>query len=219
MDVAPNGATAPAANAAAHTDEQKQRAMAAAMAAAKYAAPGNRERVLNEAMSAALDPSTVAADVRAPQQRGQARSAAPAAAAPAATPALELGVAQIEEGLYEAPEWGEPFPADDDVSLDVMRTGTILTSVPMPPGRSFATFGRHPSADVLVEHPSASRLHAVLQFRGREAFLADCGSTHGTFLNQQTLEPHKYYAVHVGSQFRFGQSTRSYILSAPEVLP
>jgi pSer/pThr/pTyr-binding forkhead associated (FHA) protein len=100
-----------------------------------------------------------------------------------------------------------------------MRTGTIIDSQVLPAAKGFVTFGRHKAADVLVEHPSASRMHAVLQFRGREAFLADCNSTHATFLNRQVLEPCKYYSVHVGAQFRLGQSTRSYIFVAPEVRP
>ena len=32
--------------------------------------------------------------------------------------------------------------------------------------RGHVTFGRHPSCDVVVEHPSTSRLHCVIQFRG-----------------------------------------------------
>ena len=40
-----------------------------------------------------------------------------------------------------------------------------------------------------MEHPSISRLHAVLQFRGKDgaAFLYDAGSSHGSFLNKQRL--------------------------------
>jgi pSer/pThr/pTyr-binding forkhead associated (FHA) protein len=43
----------------------------------------------------------------------------------------------------------------------------------------------------VLEHPSASRLHAVLQFRGSDkaAFLFDCGSTHGTLVNKQRIKP------------------------------
>lgn len=43
----------------------------------------------------------------------------------------------------------------------------------------------------MLEHPSASRLHAVLQFKGAAggAFLYDAGSAHGTFLNKRRLKP------------------------------
>ncbi len=33
-------------------------------------------------------------------------------------------------------------------------------------GQPYHTFGRNPAADFVLEHPSASRLHAVLQFNG-----------------------------------------------------
>lgn len=134
-----------------------------------------------------------------------------------AAPIAELGSATVTDGTYIAPAWGLPFPADDAPSLDVMKTGTIIDSVELPGAHSFCTFGRSPGADVLVEHPSTSRLHAVLQFRGRQAFLVDCSSTHGSFLNRAALAPFEYHAVHVGAQFRFGQSTRSYILAASSV--
>lgn len=47
------------------------------------------------------------------------------------------------------------------------------------------------SADVVVKHPSSSRLHAVLQFNGEtgDAFLYDANSAHGTFLNRRRIKP------------------------------
>ena len=46
-------------------------------------------------------------------------------------------------------------------------------------------------ADIVLEHPSSSRLHAVLQFKATtgEAFLYDAASAHGTFLNKKRLKP------------------------------
>jgi hypothetical protein len=132
-------------------------------------------------------------------------------------PVDELGEVQLQDGVYSMPAWGEAPPGEDAPALDIMKTGTIIDTQVLPFKKGFVTFGRHKAVDVMVEHPSASRMHAVLQFRGREAFLADCSSTHGTFLNRQILEARKYYAVHVGAQFRLGQSTRSYIFVAPEV--
>ena len=61
--------------------------------------------------------------------------------------------------------------------------------------RSEAQQGRSCHApQVPLEHPSISRLHAVLQFRGRDsaAFLYDAGSSHGSFLNKQRLPPHSH---------------------------
>lgn len=73
--------------------------------------------------------------------------------------------------------------------MEVIKSGTLIEERPLS-GKPFLTFGRSPTADVLLEHPSASRLHAVLQFRGSDsrAFLYDCGSTHGTFINKQRVK-------------------------------
>lgn len=47
----------------------------------------------------------------------------------------------------------------------------------------------------MLEHPSSSRLHAVLQFNGetRQALLYDANSAHGTFVNKRRVKP----GVHV----------------------
>ena len=54
---------------------------------------------------------------------------------------------------------------------------------------NFIEFGR--PADVVVEHPSSSRLHAVVQFNSEtgDAFLFDAGSAHGTLLNRRRIKP------------------------------
>ena len=49
-------------------------------------------------------------------------------------------------------------------------------------------------ADIVLEHPSSSRLHAVIQFKAGtgEAFLYDAASAHGTFLNKRRLKPRQH---------------------------
>lgn len=184
-----------------------KRAAAAAAAALSHAAPGQRERVINEAMSSVV------------KSGGQAKEKD--SANMFASHAADLGAAVVADGAYQPPSWAQPYPTEDndEISLDVIKTGTVLGSLPLRPTQAHFTFGRHPQADFMVEHASTSRLHAVLQFRGREAFLVDCGSTHGTFLNKRQLRPLLYHPVPVGSMFRLGQSTRCYIFNAPPVRP
>ena len=70
--------------------------------------------------------------------------------------------------------------------------------------------------------PRTCRLHAVLQFRGRDgaAFLYDAASTHGSFLNKQRVPAGKHLPLRVGDQLRFGESSRTYILGGPaELMP
>ncbi len=79
-----------------------------------------------------------------------------------------------------------------------------------------------PSSDFILEHPSASRLHAVLQYKSPDhtAYLYDANSTHGVLINKKRIPPGEYTPLHVGDVVRFGQSSRLYLLTGPpELMP
>lgn len=75
--------------------------------------------------------------------------------------------------------------------------------------------------DFVLEHPTISRFHAVIQFKRRgDAYLYDLGSTHGTFLNKNQVEKNTYIDLRVGDVIRFGRSTRMFIFQGPsELMP
>ena len=94
-------------------------------------------------------------------------------------------------------------------------------------------FGREAgAADVLLQHASVSKQHAVLQFRGVAAprepgdmrppelrvlpYLMDLQSANGTFLNEQRVEAARYIELRAGDRLRFGGSTREYVLVVEE---
>lgn len=60
-----------------------------------------------------------------------------------------------------------------------------------------------------MAHPTVSRYHAILQFRStfsasddkKGFYLFDLGSTHGTFLNKQRIQPRTYIKVQVNIIF------------------
>ena len=104
-----------------------------------------------------------------------------------------------------------------------------------PPPQQLKQQQQQQQQHVLLEHESASRLHAALQFRrerraatAAEAaaaaaeeeeeeeeealFLLDVGSTHGTILNKARLAPREFTRVPPGSQIRFGESSRVYVV-------
>lgn len=77
-------------------------------------------------------------------------------------------------------------------------------------------FGRLDLCDFVLEHPTISRFHAVIQFkRSGDAYLYDLGSTHGTFLNKNQVEKNTYIDLHVGDVIRFGRSSRLFIFQGP----
>ena len=76
-------------------------------------------------------------------------------------------------------------------------------------------FGRNSSmTDVCIDHSSCSRVHAALVYHKHlnRFFLTDLGSTHGTFVGNLRLEPHKPTQLPLDSTFRFGASSRRYTL-------
>jgi smad nuclear-interacting protein 1 len=79
--------------------------------------------------------------------------------------------------------------------------------------------------DLPIDHPSCSSQHAVLQYRlmdykrddgsmGRRVvpYIIDLGSANGTFLNNQKIDPQRYYELRENDVIKFGYSTREYVL-------
>ena len=64
---------------------------------------------------------------------------------------------------YTVPHWSGDIP-DQPVSLSIIKNGTIIGEVDIS-NKPYVLFGRLPSCDVHLEHPSISRYHAVLQYR------------------------------------------------------
>jgi smad nuclear-interacting protein 1 len=99
-------------------------------------------------------------------------------------------------------------------------------------GRAHFLFGRdRVVVDVPTDHPSCSKQHAVVQYRMTEQrtdaeftgvrrtvkpYLFDLGSTNGTFLNSERVEPRRYIELREGDVLKFGESSRDYVLLHPD---
>jgi len=79
--------------------------------------------------------------------------------------------------------------------------------------------------DLPIDHPSCSKQHAVLQYRqvgaktadGRTVrrirpYIIDLESSNGTYLNNQRVEPKRYYELMEKDVLKFGYSTREYVV-------
>ncbi|KAM7280200.1 hypothetical protein ACFE04_007334 [Oxalis oulophora] len=119
---------------------------------------------------------------------------------------------------YTIPEWSEP-PVHQ-FYLEVLKDGAIVEKLDVFEKGAYM-FGRVDLCDFILEHPTISRFHAVIQFKRRgDAYLYDLGSTHGTSINKKLVEKRVYVDLHVGDIIRFGQSTRMYIFQGPtELMP
>ena len=138
---------------------------------------------------------------------------------------------------YNEPQWSG-LPVEPH-TLTVIKNGTVVQEVNVST-KAFHVFGRLPTCDVPLEHPSISRHHAILQFRPHSGetpphagahhtlfstnpqesgfYIYDLGSTHGTFLNKTKVQPRCYYRMRVGQMVRFGGSSRLFVLEVCELL-
>ncbi|KAL3681305.1 hypothetical protein R1sor_024261 [Riccia sorocarpa] len=119
---------------------------------------------------------------------------------------------------YVKPPWsaapGHPF------KLEVLKEGISL-GVEDVSEKGAYMFGRSDRCDFVLEHPTISRFHAVLQYNAKgKGFVFDLGSTHGTFVNKKQVQGKTYTPLNVGDIIRFGLSTRLYHFQGPtEFLP
>lgn len=119
---------------------------------------------------------------------------------------------------YEAPEWS-CLPPDGQpcFSLEVLKDGVIVEEIALG-GKEYFLLGRQRDAvDIPMDHPSISRVHAVLNYRDDGALmLLDLQSAQGSMLNKKRCDSDNYYRVYVGDMLQFGASTRKYIVGGPE---
>lgn len=119
---------------------------------------------------------------------------------------------------YNEPDWGGVPPPF--YSFEIIKNGTFVETYAIK--SSYIVFGRLDVCNIVFEHPSVSRYHAILQYCQGDAshqkgfYLYDLGSTHGTFLNKEKISPKIYYKLKIGYVIKFGGSTRLHILQGPE---
>ncbi|CAK1546419.1 unnamed protein product [Leptosia nina] len=124
---------------------------------------------------------------------------------------------------YKEPKWSGVCPDGTDYGLEVLKSGMIMEKVELT-NKPYFVIGRLANCDIVLAHPTISRHHAVLQYKAFAEdnepasgwYLYDLGSTHGTFLNKETLRHKHYTRVRVGHQIKFGTSTRTYVMLGPD---
>lgn len=129
----------------------------------------------------------------------------------------QTGVHTPKMGIpYAVPEWSHP-PGQPYI-LEVLKDGSIIEQLDVSKKGAYM-FGRIDLCDFVLEHPTISRFHAVLQFKeDGEATIYDLGSTYGTSINKKEVRKKEYTKVNVGDVIRFGQSSRLYIFQGPSDL-
>ncbi|KAK8799486.1 hypothetical protein WA158_006035 [Blastocystis sp. Blastoise] len=113
---------------------------------------------------------------------------------------------------YKPPLWSKVSP--HPISLEVSKNGVALETIDISK-QPFYIIGRNSDlCDIVPEHPSLSRIHAILQMgQDNKAFIMDDQSTHGTFINKQQIKTSEYIELHDGDLIQFGGSNRIYLFN------
>ena len=137
----------------------------------------------------------------------------PAPVMPTRASAPSIAPAPPSISNFVVPEWcAPPHGRALDAVLLVWRGVTLLETVPLA-ARAWFLVGRLAESDVVLDHASASRQHAViLHHRSGALYLLDLGSAHGTTLAGRRLPPREPTLWHEGEPCVFGASSRTYVL-------
>lgn len=77
-------------------------------------------------------------------------------------------------------------------------------------------------ADIPIDHPSCSKQHAAIQFRkvnGKVSpYIIDLESANKTQLNDEEIEPRRYYQLLEKDSIKFGFSSREYVVMNENIL-
>ncbi|KAF2086273.1 SMAD/FHA domain-containing protein [Saccharata proteae CBS 121410] len=129
---------------------------------------------------------------------------------------------------YNEPADARKPPASEAWRMYVFKGADVLDTVELG-SQSCWLVGREAAvADLLVQHPSTSKQHAVIQFRhtvrtnefgDKESkvrpYLIDLESANGSVLNGERVEPSRYVEIMDKDVVKFGLSEREYVIMLP----
>lgn len=105
--------------------------------------------------------------------------------------------------------------------LEKLKAATSATSVVIPLKKKDGSFwdqitlGRASTADIVLDDPAISNVHAhFTNDDGDGMALQDLGSSNGTFVNREPLQPHTPVLLRNGDVVRFGQTIFYYLGSS-----
>jgi smad nuclear-interacting protein 1 len=128
----------------------------------------------------------------------------------------------------EPPEARKP-PASQEWRLFIFKGEDLLETVPLAQQTCWLMGKEAAVADLVIEHPSTSKQHGVIQFRYVEKavnefgdrkgtvkpYLIDLESSNGTFLNGDKISPRRFIEIKSGDVMKIGHSEREYVFILP----
>ncbi len=141
-----------------------------------------------------------------------------APAAPAVEEKLRTKKVPVTPSIGDATSTGRDLlkagvvelPRDRRYSLAVLQGASTGQIFPLTKVRT--TLGRA-GADITVDDPEASRVHAAVEILGEHAIVRDLGSTNGTFVDLERIEQQVLYNQ---NEFRIGSHVLMFIVTEVE---
>ncbi|KAK7820784.1 protein phosphatase 1 regulatory inhibitor subunit ppp1r8 like protein [Quercus suber] len=177
--------------------------------------PENPEPNNSDTLPEATESSTTTTTTETPSSSEEAEAEVEAEASQSQSQSEKVAAAAVP---YTIPPWSAA-PCHR-FYLEVLKDGSIIDQFQVNDKGAYM-FGRVDLCDFVLDHPTVSRFHAVIQFkRNGDAYLYDLGSTHGTSINKSQVKKRVYMDLRVGDVIRFGLSSRLYIFQGPsELMP
>ena len=97
-----------------------------------------------------------------------------------------------------------------------LRAGELRFEIP---SKGQVSVGRLPDSDLQLDDPSVSRRHALMQMKDGKVLVCDVGSSFGTTINGQRLEPNKWYTVPDGASVQWAHQEMKLESAAPPPPP
>jgi ABC-type multidrug transport system ATPase subunit/pSer/pThr/pTyr-binding forkhead associated (FHA) protein len=138
--------------------------------------------------------------------------------APLAAEVPAMGEPAADEPAAEMPvpeEAMPPLPEEEPLQAEPAPLHATMLGVETPAEglrkidlrqRTELTIGRSPEDDLQLNYPTISRHHATIRRvgSGQEYVIEDPGSSNGTLVNDEVIEPGKPVPLHPGSTLRIG---------------
>jgi NADPH-dependent 2,4-dienoyl-CoA reductase/sulfur reductase-like enzyme/pSer/pThr/pTyr-binding forkhead associated (FHA) protein len=99
---------------------------------------------------------------------------------------------------------GEAFLLLAAMPAENRPAGPRAEKIPLS-ATSVTTVGRQAGVSLLIDHASVSRRHAEISCADGQYVVRDLGSSNGTFVREQRLEPGSAHHLQPGDQIRFGK--------------
>lgn len=126
---------------------------------------------------------------------------------PRPTPASEEAYKPKPQATTEAPAVPETMVSPGlmpTLSIRINERVSVLT-----PNGTLQKIGRAPECDLIIPHPTVSKIHASIQLQNGTWWIEDLGSTNGTYADGQRITR---APLHDGSKLYFGQVTGAFTL-------